>query len=206
MKKIVFFFLILFVACTNSKEIKQVDHKPSQEVIDLNNKAVSIFEAQLQEDLKDMFVLREALSYLNEAITLDSTYVYSYLNKISIYKHLEIYDSAAIQYKIVSKIDTKKPEYILGEGIMLEKIGDHGRANEKYLAAIQSYQKLIEENPKDVDLKINQVFFYLLLQGREEAISHLDYISSTSEGDKEKIDRMLALIEDFQRQDFIDNF
>src|SRR5690606_28381271 len=85
MKRIKFSFLILLlIGCNNSKEHKQADYKPSQEVIALNDTAVSIYEEQLHEDTRNILILKEALSYLNKAITLDSSYVYSYLNKISI--------------------------------------------------------------------------------------------------------------------------
>ena len=198
--------VLLLIGCTDSKEHKQADYKPSQEVIALNDTAVSIYEDELHKDIKNVLILRKALSYLDKAIILDSLYVYSYLNKISIYKHLEMYDSAAAQYAIVSKIDPVKPEYTLGEGIMLERIGDDDNANEKYLATLELYNKLIKENPKDIDLKINQVFVYLLLQGKEEAISHLGYISPDSKSDQEKIERMNALIEGFDRDDFVSNF
>lgn len=206
MKGIKFFLILLLIGCNNSKKNKQVDYKPSHAVIDLNDTAVSIYGEQLHKDIKNILLLRKALSYLNKAIALDSLYVYSYLNKISIYKHLEMYDSAAAQYTIVSRIDSKKPEYILGEGILSERIGDSNKANEKYLAALELYNNLIKEKPKDIDLKINRVFAYLLLQGKEEAISHLGYISPTSKSDEEKIDRMYSLIEDFHREDFIVNF
>lgn len=195
----------MLIGCNNSEKNKPDDYNPSQKAIALNDTAISIYGEQLHDDIKNILILRKALSYLNRAIALDSLYVHSYLNKISIYKHLEMYDSAAAQYAIASRIDPKQPEYILGEGIMLERIGHMDTANEKYLVALGLYNSLIKEKPKDIDLKINRVFAYLLLQGKEEAISHLGYISPNSKSDEEKIDRMYGLIEDFQREDFITN-
>src|SRR5882672_50146 len=199
--------IIALVSCQSPSEKKVEQYTPNPKAIHLNEEAIDIIKETLfTTDSLNVPLLNDALKKLDEAIALDSQYFYSYLNKATIFKTLGHYDYALIEYEKAARFDTDNPELILSQGLILEKLGKTDFAQSRYSEAIHVYEKLIKDAPNNVDFKISRAFIFAFTQGKEEALSQLSYIEAKTEQDKSKIEQMTAMIESFQRKDYVSNF
>ncbi len=199
--------LIALVSCQSPSEKKTEQHTPDPKAVHLNEEATDIIKKTLfTTDSLNIPLLNDALKKLDEAIALDSQYFYSYLNKATIFKTLGHYDYALIEYEKAARFDTDNPELILSQGLILEKLGKTDSAQSRYSEAIHVYDKLIKDAPDNVDFKISRAFILVFTQGKEVALSQMSYIEAKTEQDKSKLEQMTAMIESFQREDYVSNF
>src|SRR5262249_50857830 len=150
-------------------EKQETEYSPGKKALQLNEEATDIIRKNLFEDTMNVSNLNEGLRKLDEAISIDSQYVYSYLNKATIFKTLKLYNDALEQYKLAAKFDTNNPELLFSQGLMHEKIGRTDSAQMMYSKSLTLYNKLVDDQPDNVDFKVSRAFIYLFTHGKDEA-------------------------------------
>ncbi|WP_436516236.1 hypothetical protein [Ekhidna sp. To15] len=199
--------LQLASCATETKKSEEVAKREiDPRVVELNNEVVDIISENLYMDTFDIDQLNQALEKIEKAIEIDSQYVYSYLNKATLLKTLGHYDHALLEYAKASKFQPNNAELIFSQGVIYENIGKLDSAQDKYFEAIRLYNKLIEDNPDSIDLKVNRAFVFLFTHDGNEALAQLSIITSKSDQDRQKIDLMENVIRGFDKEDFIRNF
>jgi tetratricopeptide (TPR) repeat protein len=198
--------LLLFLTSCKSTSEERQEYVPDKRAIQLNEEATDIIKKTLFDDSLNVPLLNEGLKKLDEAIKIDSQYFYSYLNKATIFKTLGHYDHALTEYEKAAKFDTDNPELILSQGLIHEKMGRLDSAQKKYSEALALYDKLVKENPDNTDFKISRAFLFVFTHGKEEALSQMSYIEPKTHQEKSKLKQMTAFIQDFRREDYVNNF
>jgi tetratricopeptide (TPR) repeat protein len=199
-------FLILTCCQSPSEQQRAQHYVPNEKAVQLNEEATDIIRKNLFEDTLNVSLLNDGLRKLDEAISVDSQYVYSYLNKATIFKALKLYNNAREEYELAAKFDTDNPELIFSQGLMQEKMNRSDSAQIMYSKALMLYNRLIEDQPDNLDFKVSRAFIFLFTHGKDEALSQISYVEPRTDQEKSEVEQMTALIRDFQRDEFVSNF
>lgn len=203
---IVFAFNLISCITGTKKNEDETKHQIDPRVVELNNQVVDIITENLYKDTFNIDQLNLALEKIEKAIEIDRQYHYSYLNKATLLKTLGHYDYALLEYAKASRFQPKNAELIFSQGAIYENLGKLDSAQDKYFEAIQLYNKLIEDYPDSIDLKVNRAFVFLFSHSEDEALAQLFDIKPESDQDQQKIDLMKNMVKGFNKKDFIDNF
>ena len=177
------------------------------DILALNNDAVKLLQQSQRNDydsiLKDS-LLDEALQYLNLAIKKDSNFHNAYLNKSAVLRELNKYNES-IQ-TLQQLLNRKKfPEAIFNLGLLYEKAGKQDLAYEKYKEALKEYEELLKTPLATKRDELNRDYVFLFLNGKEEILNNInEEIKKDPDNTSLLIDK--SLIEEFDRQEFIESF
>ncbi len=136
MKKLLFLVIaIVCVACSETAQEKKTvqEKKYVQEAIDLNTKAVQL----LMRNLGNKDSLNQALTWLNEALALDSTYLNAYGSKVHVLQGLSRYDEVPATMDEAIKQIPDYHGFTFMKGVMLEADGRKEEAAELYKKALE---------------------------------------------------------------------
>lgn len=206
------FLIVLLVASCTERE-KKSDHGksiitywPDSTALKLNNRAVQLIGDAahtydtLKEDLYD-----SAITYLNQAIEIDSLYLLAYTNKA---QALQRKGSLEEALEVLNQVEIIKPgftEVLMGQGFLLEKMGKKELAEQKYRQVFEVYSKRLENDPENDKVQSDIAFVYIFLEDKDKAIGEIEsFILENSESEDLKM--MEGLIKDFDRKKFIEQY
>lgn len=211
-EKVLFFTMSLIViACGNPKEqSEQVDslkiHQPDSNALRLNNKAARLIgDAGHSYDSLKGLLYDSAIVYLNQAIEIDSLYLLAYTNKA---QALQRKGSLEQALEVLHKMETIKPnlaEAIMGQGLILEKMGNMELANKKYRQALEAYEKRVKDDPKNIRAQSDIAFLYVFLEDKNKAIDEIHNLVLENPTNDE-LKAIEGLIENFDRKKFIEEY
>lgn len=210
--EVIFFTLFLILmACGNPKEqAEQIDslkiHQPDSNALRLNNKAARLIgDAGHSYDSLKGLLYDSAIAYLNQAIEIDSLYLLAYTNKA---QALQRKGSLSQALEVLYKMEIIKPdlaEAIMGQGLILEKMGNTELANKKYSQALEAYAKRLENNPDNTRVQSDIAFLYIFLEDKDKAIDEIQNLI-LEHPDNEELKVIEGLIKNFERKKFIEEY
>ena len=210
--EVIFFTLFLILmACGNPKEqSEQIDslkiHQPDSNALRLNNKAARLIgDAGHSYDSLKGLLYDSAIAYLNQAIEIDSLYLLAYTNKA---QALQRKGSLSQALEVLYKMEIIKPdlaEAIMGQGLILEKMGNTELANKKYSQALEAYAKRLENNPDNTRVQSDIAFLYIFLEDKDKAIDEIQNLI-LEHPDNEELKVIEGLIKNFERKKFIEEY
>jgi tetratricopeptide (TPR) repeat protein len=146
-RRIWFLIAVFVTSCMErGKKSDHVDsifeYKPDSIALVLNNRAVRLISdaAHTYDTLKNV-MYDSAITYLNQAIEIDSLYLLAYTNKAQALQQKGSLKEALVVLNQVEGIKPDFAEVILAQGFLLEKMGKLERANEKYGQALNTMKK-----------------------------------------------------------------
>ena len=184
-----FLFFAILTACNPGCKEK---HSRDPEAKLLNDSALKILmRSSKNEDYQ------KAIELLEKAITIDSTYVGAYHNKISFETLLKQYDKALITAKYLNKLRPENPNFIITTGILYEKNGDTISSANYFEKALMLYNHILDtmnvSNHDYFALQMNKGISFILLHQQEKADSFLKvlYDRQTDEKHREYLTPLL---------------
>ena len=156
---------------------------------------------------QSILLLDSALSLLNEAIKIDSTYYLAYANKANILSKLKKYEEAIETLDKAVKLRKNYAEGISMQGFLYEKMGMQEKANLKYKKAIKAYMARLNSDFKTedrVNVQIDIAFMLLFTEDKQTALQVIDTIISHNP-ENEMATFMKENIKIFNREEFINN-
>lgn len=161
--------LSLLTACTNNGQ-----QDKSKEVLNpqsLNDKAM-----QLITTAKDSGTVFEGLFYLDQAISLDSTFIPAHINKMNTLLRIQKTEKALETLQRLNQIQPI-PENTMFEGFIYERAQhDTAKASQKYREALAMYN-IQFENSQDSSLLLNKGLAILFLNGQEAGKAYYDSLA-----------------------------
>lgn len=210
-RRALYIILLLVISCVDRN--KKPDHtesiftyKPDSIALKLNNKAVLLIgdAAHTYDTLKNV-LYDSAITYLNQAIEIDSSYLLAYTNKA---QALQRKGSLMEALEVLNRVEIIKPDFvdvIVGQGFILEKLGQMESADQKYKQALKAYEKRLADDPQNDKVQSDIAFLYIFLEDRNAALDEIrDLILENPESEQLKM--MEGLIKDFDRKKFIDEY
>jgi tetratricopeptide (TPR) repeat protein len=204
--------LIIGVSCGDREKKTQqsestLTYKPDSNALKLNNKAVKLMgdAGHTVDDSLKSLLYDSAVIYLSQAIEIDSLYLLAYTNKA---QALQRKGSLEQSLEVLYKVQIIKPdlaEAIMGQGFLLEKMGNMELADEKYRQALKAYEKRLENDPKSDKVLSDIAFLYIFLEDQNGALDEIrDLILKNP--DSEQLKMMEGVIKDFDRKKFIEEY
>lgn len=159
--------LITFYSCAQKNEKRE-------QAMKLNDEAMSL---SLGKD--DSISLKKSIKLLDKAITIDSTYLLAYSNKVSILFQLKNYNEAIRTLNKMSDISEKNAFIYMMKGIAYKKIGYNEIADSNLMSAF----KLSSDFDTNMD---KSIYFNLLVyfKGKEVAIERINELYKKGELDE----------------------
>lgn len=203
--------LLILASCSNrenkSQQIQSIDkHRPDSNAVRLSNKAARLMgEISGYNDSLNNVLYDSALIYLNQAIEIDSLYVMAYTNKAQVLQRRGSLEQALV---VLRKVDIMKPDFaevIMGQGLILEKMGKLQLADQKYRQALEAYEKRLENNPSNTRVQSDIAFLYIFLEDKNRAIDEIRNLI-LEHPDNEALKAMEGYIKDFDRKEFIEEY
>ncbi len=191
---------------TITDELSFYTDEKNRDLLMLNDNAVKVLQnidRIIDVKMKDS-LLNKALDDIHEAIQKDSNFYNAYLNKAALLRHLGKYEEsvAALQELLNRK---SYPEAIFVLGITYEKLGNLQLANEKYKEAFSEFNKRLKTPAATVRDESNQQFLLIFIEGKEKALKKINEEIKKNPGNTELLINK-SIIEEFNRQEFIENF
>lgn len=154
----------------NSKATSKYDNKKSNfsiEVIKLN------YQATLLAQQRNESSYLKAISLLDKAIEIDSSFHTAYASKADVLCKLGKHNEAIDLYNyIVTYIKPEYPEIYSMLGMLYEKIGNEPKAYEFYEIAIRQYSDRIRINGNILDM-VNKAFINYIID-KNEGLKEID--------------------------------
>jgi tetratricopeptide (TPR) repeat protein len=154
----------------NSKATSNYDNKKSNfsiEVIKLN------YQATLLVQQRNESSYLKAISLLDKAIEIDSSFHTAYASKADVLCKLGKHNEAIDLYNyIVTYIKPEYPEIYSMLGMLYEKIGNEPKAYEFYEIAIRQYSDRIRINGNILDM-VNKAFINYIID-KNEGLKEID--------------------------------
>lgn len=214
-RQVLSFLLLLIVvvlSCNdrekkNQQSIGMLTYKPDSNALQLNNKASRLMgdAGYTVDDSLRNLLYDSAVIYLSHAIEIDSLYLLAYTSKA---QALQRKGSLSQALEVLYKVQIIKPdlaEAIMGQGFLLEKMGNMELADEKYRQALKAYEKRLENDPKSDKVLSDIAFLYIFLEDRNRALDEIrDLILKNP--DSEQLKMMEGVIKDFDRTKFIQEY
>lgn len=139
----------------SENKIKQSNF--SKKAIELNKRATLLINERTQ------ISYQKAISLLDEAIRLDTSYYIAYSNKAAALTRLKEYNEAIKVYEhLVTKINQDYPEALTMLGMLYDKTGMDSLAKKYYKVAIQKYSDRIREKEDVMDMFNKAHLIYIL--------------------------------------------
>jgi tetratricopeptide (TPR) repeat protein len=157
--------MALLQSCKNDTTQPEIEDNTA---IALNDKAMQqLYNAK---DTNDVYL---ALYTLDQAISLDSTFIPAYINKVNTLLQLKKIDKALSCIQTINRQGTF-PEYIMFEGFMHERWKeDTITAQNLYHRALQAYDSVYAQT-QDSTLLFNKGFVVLMTEGKERGLVYYD--------------------------------
>lgn len=191
----------------NQQSMDVLMYKPDSNALELNNKAAKLMgdAGHTVEDSLRNFLYDSAVIYLSQAIELDSLYLLAYTNKA---QALQRKGSLEQSLEVLSKAQIIKPDFaeaIMGQGFLLEKMGNMELADKKYRQALTAFEKRLENNPKSDKVQSDIAFLYIFLEDQGRALDEIrDFLLKNPDSEQLKI--MERVIRDFDRNKFFEEY
>jgi tetratricopeptide (TPR) repeat protein len=176
------------------------------EAIELSNEAIKIsFDAGFKPKSEAEDDFNFAITLLEEAIKIDSNYVYAYLNKASVLIKLNRFNDAILEVEKAKQIKHDFVEAITFQGFIFERMNNVKKANQRYEEAISIYEERINSQSEgSISDKSNLSFLLLFTEGKDAAMVKIqEFIKANPEN--ELLLNMEQVIISFDRKSFIDN-
>ncbi|MGD9992550.1 MAG: tetratricopeptide repeat protein [Salinivirgaceae bacterium] len=213
---IILFFLIasILFSCSNKKnneerKLVSVSDETISEVsseersVELSNSASKIFtRIGIPNTREDSLMMKKALTYLDEAIELDSLNMSARVNKKNIFVALSEYQSVITVLKGIQLIDTANYYNYMLEGFAYIKLDSIDEADFAFKKALSIFDKVVQE-PLTEEQQLKKILLITILDGEEEGIIQLD--NAIAKAGSKKLRMFKNIIEDFDINYFIDN-
>jgi tetratricopeptide (TPR) repeat protein len=202
---------LLVISCVDSD--KKSDHaesifmfKPDSTALKLNNRAVLLMSdaAHTYDTLKSA-LYDSAITYLNEAIEIDSLYLLAYTNKA---QALQRKGSLKEALEVLNQVEAIKPDFaevIMGQAFILEKMSKMELADQKYRQALKAFEKRLEDDPKNDKVQSDIAFLYIFLEDKNAALDEIRNLILENP-ESEQLKMMEGLIKNFDRKKFIEEY
>ena len=128
------FLLFTLYACGQNSSSKR--HIPNPKAKQLVDSATILGYQQLQYD--------KAISFLNQAIGIDSNYIAPYATKLTIQWMLKEYDSVLRTANTLIKIEPENPDLYVQIGLLYDLKGDTISSKKYYKEAIPRYNNILD--------------------------------------------------------------
>jgi len=210
-RRTLFLIVLLLASCTERE--KKSDHgksiityRPDSTALKLNNRAVQLIgdAAHTYDTLKEA-LYDSAITYLSQAIEIDSLYLLAYTNKA---QALQRKGSLEEALEVLNQVEIIKPDFaevLMGQGFLLEKMGKKELAEQEYWKAFEVYSKRLENDPENDKVQSDIAFVYIFLEDKDKAIGEIQsFILENPESEDLKM--MEGLIKDFDRKKFIERY
>lgn len=192
---------------SNDTNIDLFDHGEiifDKKAIKLNDEAMKkIIYARPPVTKNDTFVITDAISLLDKAISIDSTYYLAYANKATLLSCLNRMKESLAAMKAIIRI---KPDYAEGYvyiGIIYEKLGLIDSAKINYNNAHVAYcQRIVNTNL--IEDKINSAFV-LSLVDKEKGTKEMESLIENNPENETLLYWKKRLFDRFNREEFIKN-
>jgi Flp pilus assembly protein TadD len=200
--------ILLIVTCCHEGEKKEQQkenrtHQPDSNAVKLNNKAVKLIgQVRPHNDSLNGVFYDSALTYLNQSIEVDSLYLTAYTNKAQVLLRKNLLEKAI---EVLSKVQSIKPDFaevIMGQGFILEKMGNIELADSKYRQALGAYEKRLNDNPGSAKVQSDIALLYIFLEDRNRAMDEIQNLILENPNNQE-LKAMQDYIKDFDRKKFI---
>lgn len=155
------FVIMLSFNIANAQTIKKLNHTKANK---LNSKAVNL--VFISERSKASLI--SANKILDSAMALDPNYPILYTNKIQNLCKLKDYVQALSVNQMLLKLQPNTPEIIMGNGLILNKLGKTKMAMQKFKESSKIFEKQYSLNPKLTILE-NLSFNRYLIYNRDSA-------------------------------------
>lgn len=191
MNKYLVMSLLCLCGCTvqaQDKE-KEIGKRDSQAVVSLRQEAIVKNNRAVQtvmNSLGNPDSLRYALTLLDEAIALDSTYEQAYANKITYLKQLHRPKEALLVARQMMRMSPGSPYQVLGYALLEESVGDKTVSVKYYNEALQLFDRRLKDNPNDFPLQLNRAFALYFAKGKETALESMQQLIRDSQDDERK--------------------
>ena len=139
--------------------------KSGKREVELNNSAV-----QALSDGR----LDQALTLVDEAITLQPNFHEAYANKAAILRAMGRTDAACLALKKAIALEPKYADAYIPLGVLLEKDRKEREAAVQYRKAVELYGERLKEVPADSDAAVNLAIAHFLLRGNDAALAVLN--------------------------------
>jgi len=206
-------YLIALLAASCIKRDKKSDHvesiftfKPDSIALKLNNRAVLLISdaAHTYDTLKSV-LYDSAITYLNQAIEIDSLYLLAYTNKA---QALQRKGSLKEALEVLNQVEIIKPDFaevIMGQGFLLEKMGNMELAHTKYKQALEASVKRLNDETKKIKAQSDIAFLYVFLEDQNKAIDEIQNLILENP-ESEQLKMMEGVIKNFDRKKFIEEY
>lgn len=209
------FLLILIIigaSCSDREKKNQqsesiITYKPDSIALRLNNKAAKLMGkiSSFNGDSVNNLLYDSAIIYLDQAIEIDSLYLFAYTNKA---QALQRKGSLEEALEVLNEVETIKPDFaelIMGQAFLLEKMNKMELADQKYRQALKAFERRLKNDPKNDKVQSDIAFLYIFLEDKNAALDEIrDLILRNPESEQLKI--MEELIKDFDRKKFIEEY
>ncbi|HEX2868469.1 MAG TPA: tetratricopeptide repeat protein [Ignavibacteriales bacterium] len=192
------------------KGIPQSVQKPAKSMefnsvsIELNNKALGLWQKELLKEKPNSSVAGLVISLLDSAITVDSSYYLAYGNKANI---LLGYGRTQEAIKTMEKCIKNRPGSVEGIdllGMMYEFTGDKKEAINKYEQALSFYQERFKEK-HDFNSRGSEIITLLQLGRKREADSLVSKLPVEFPDKNKETADFLTLYKTFNHKEEIEN-
>lgn len=206
-------FLIALLVASCIERDKKSDHvesifayKPDSIALKLNNRAVLLIgdAAHTYDTLKSV-LYDSAITYLNQAIEIDSSYLLAYTNKAQALQRKGSLEEAV---EVLSKAEMIKPDFaevLMGQGFLLEKMGKVELADKKYGQALKAYEKRLDDETRKIKAQSDIAFLYVFLEDKNKAIDEIQNLVLENP-DNDELKAMEGFIKGFDRKKFIEEY
>jgi tetratricopeptide (TPR) repeat protein len=203
--------LFIITSCTKHEKRPQQEeniltYKADSNAVALNNKAINLMsQAWPGNDSLSNIIYDSALRYLDQAIKIDSLYILAYTNKAQALQRKGSFEEAL---EVLNKVEIIKPgfaEVVMGQGFILEKMGEIKLAQQKYWQALKLYEKRLESDPGNDKAQSDIAFLYLFLEDKNKAIDEIQNLILENPESKQ-LKMMEGVIKNFDRKKFIEEY
>jgi len=163
MKNILILILFLFASCNKAQD--QYNLKS----IELNDQAIKRMRQGMMSSGKEKEdYYNKALKLFNEAIEIDSSFINSYDNKVSILVDLKRYTEAidVLELKLMRQPDLAEGYFFLG--LLYESINDTVNAYKFYNKSIDIFEERISQGKMIEANEINLACSYIMINEEEK--------------------------------------
>lgn len=213
-KQALFLLMLLIIgpSCSDREKKNQqsesiLTYKPDSIALRLNNKAAKLMGkvSSFNGDSVNNLLCDSAIIYLEQAIEIDSLYLFAYTNKA---QALQRKGSLEEALEVLNEVEIIKPDFaevIMGQAFLLEKMNKMELADQKYRKALKAFEKRLKDDPRSDKVQSDIAFLYIFLEDKNAALDEIRN-SILENPESEQLKMMERVIKDFDRKNFIEEY